>query len=353
VSRLQVSGLWKDYGAQPVLTGVDLDVPDGSLTAVLGLSGCGKTTMLRVLAGFERADRGTVTLGPTTLDDESTYVAPERRGVGYVPQEGALFPNLTVEANVGFGLSRAERRAGAAGEFLVLVGLAKLAKRYPHQLSGGEQQRVALARALARRPDILLLDEPFSSLDAALRATVRLEVQTLLREQQITTVMVTHDQEEALSMADRVAVLRDGRVVQEGTPAQLYTQPVDASLAHFLGAANVVRARIDAGGAHTALGVLSLHGEAGAGGHDDASVMLRPEQLEVHTDPRPGLAGSVERCDYYGHDAVMHIRPDAPGEADVLLARVGGEHALAVGTAVFVTARGFAARVDRVHRTID
>jgi iron(III) transport system ATP-binding protein len=345
VSRLQIADLWKSYGTQPVLKGADLDVPDGSLTAVLGLSGSGKTTMLRVLAGFERADRGSVTLGATVLDDERSYVAPERRGVGYVPQEGALFGNLTVEANVGFGLSRRERRAGAAGEFLVLVGLARLANRYPHQLSGGEQQRVALARALARRPQILLLDEPFSSLDATLRASVRVEVEALLREQAITTVMVTHDQEEALSMADSVAVLRDGEIVQQGPPAELYTQPVDAGLAHFLGAANVVRARIDASGAHTALGVLSVHGDGGIL-TGVVSVMLRPEQLEVHVEVEGrGLPGSVERCYYYGHDAVMHIRPDAGDEVGLLLARVEGERALPVGTAVRVTARGHAAPV--------
>jgi iron(III) transport system ATP-binding protein len=343
VSRLTVSGLSKGYTATPVLTGVDLDVPDGSLTAVLGLSGCGKTTLLRVLAGFERADGGQVMLGSTVLDDERTYVAPERRGVGYVPQEGALFPNLTVAANVAFGLSRHERRNGGGGEFLVLVGLAKLANRYPHELSGGEQQRVALARALARRPEIVLLDEPFSSLDAALRESVRAEVQALLREHRITTVMVTHDQEEALSMADSVAVLRDGRIVQQGPPAELYTEPVDVGLAHFLGAANVLRARIDGDGAHTALGVLSLHGDVPAGDRD-VSVMLRPEQLEVHVEgARVGLAGSVERCQYYGHDAVMHIRPDGTDEVGVLLARVVGALALPVGTAVTVTASGPAA----------
>ena len=177
VSRLEVDGLWKGYGRQPVLRGVDLEVPAGSLTAVLGLSGCGKTTLLRVIAGFERAERGEMRLAGRTLDDGRSYVAPEKRGIGYVPQEGALFPHLDVAGNVGFGLSRAERRGGeVVPELLEMVGIAQLSQRLPHQLSGGEQQRVALARALARRPLALLLDEPFSSLDASMRTHVREEV---------------------------------------------------------------------------------------------------------------------------------------------------------------------------------
>ncbi len=230
-SDLWVLDLWKGYAADApsVLAGVNLSVPAGSLVAVLGLSGCGKTTLLRAIAGFERVQRGRIALGTRTLDDgHRVYVAPERRGIGYVPQEGALFPNLSVRANVAFGLSRAQRRTNVVDELLELVGLVPLARRFPHQLSGGEQQRVALARALARRPEVLLLDEPFSSLDASLRATVREEVSALLRSRGATTVLVTHDQEEALSLADSVAVLRDGVIVQQGTPAELYSTPVDA-----------------------------------------------------------------------------------------------------------------------------
>jgi iron(III) transport system ATP-binding protein len=253
-SDLWVLDLWKGYASRepsssaPVLAGVNLSVPAGSLVAVLGLSGCGKTTLLRAIAGFERVQRGRIALGTHTRDDgHRIYVAPERRGIGYVPQEGALFPNLNVQANIAFGLSRAQRRTDVVQELLELVGLVPLARRYPHQLSGGEQQRVALARALARRPEVLLLDEPFSSLDASLRSTVREEVSALLRKQGATTVLVTHDQEEALSLADSVAVLRDGTIVQQGTPAELYSTPVDASLASFLGAANLVEARFEDG----------------------------------------------------------------------------------------------------------
>jgi iron(III) transport system ATP-binding protein len=342
MSRLQVEDLVKGYDGRPVLEGVDLDVEPASLTAVLGLSGCGKTTLLRVIAGFERAERGSLALGGRTLDDGRTYVAPEQRGIGYVPQEGALFPHLSVRENVGFGLSRRERRGEAVPELLRMVGIERLADRLPHQLSGGEQQRVALARALARKPAALLLDEPFSSLDASLRSHVREEVHALLTAQGVTTVLVTHDQEEALSLADRVAVLRDGRIVQQGSPADLYDQPADARLARFLGAVNLVPADFRSGSAHTPLGTLPLRGDAAAG--PSGIVMVRPEQLEVRpreaADGSGGVEGRVEQCRYYGHDALLEIRPEQPAGGDLLLARVVGEHALPAGTNVTVAAHG-------------
>jgi len=353
MSRLLVSELWKGYAGTSVLEGVNLEVQPGSLTAVLGLSGCGKTTLLRVIAGFERAERGLVSLAGTTLDDGRTYVPPEKRGVGYVPQEGALFPHLSVEANVGFGLSRGERRGEAVPRLLEMVGIAPLARRLPHELSGGEQQRVALARALARRPQALLLDEPFSSLDASLRTRVREEVHQLLREQGVTTVLVTHDQEEALSLADTVAVLRDGEIVQRGTPAELYEQPSDARLAGFLGAVNLVEADFENGTARTALGTLRVRSDRARPGAGAGVVMVRPEQLEVRrrgdgsedapAPAQPGvgrLNGHVEQCRYYGHDALLHIRPEQPDGAEALLARVHGEQALPVGTPVSVGAHG-------------
>jgi iron(III) transport system ATP-binding protein len=347
MSRLIVSDLWKGYGGPPVLRGVELTVEPGSLTAVLGLSGCGKTTLLRVIAGFERAERGSVTLAARTVDDGHTYLPPERRSVGYVPQEGALFPHLSVEANVGFGLSRRERRGREVDELLEMVGIAALAKRLPNELSGGEQQRVALARALARRPDALLLDEPFSSLDASLRSHVREEVHTLLREQGVTTVLVTHDQDEALSLADDVAVLRDGRIVQQGSPADLYESPADERLARFLGAVNLIDAQFRDGAAETRLGSLALRPEH-AVAPGPGVVMVRPEQLEVHRATVPpdgaqaghGLDGTVEQCRYYGHDAILQIRPLEPDGGELLLARVGGAQALPTGTAVTVAARG-------------
>jgi iron(III) transport system ATP-binding protein len=360
-SDLWVLDLWKGYASRepsssssaPVLAGVNLSVPAGSLVAVLGLSGCGKTTLLRAIAGFERVQRGRIALGTHTLDDgHRIYVPPEQRGIGYVPQEGALFPNLNVQANVAFGLSRAQRRTDVVRELLELVGLVPLARRYPHQLSGGEQQRVALARALARRPEVLLLDEPFSSLDASLRATVREEVSTLLRRQGATTVLVTHDQEEALSLADSVAVLRDGTIVQQGTPAELYSTPVDARLAGFLGAANLIEARFEDGWAHTVLGQLQLRPDpTRAPGLEHGVVIVRPEQLRVSSGGQPGdgLPGTVEQCLYYGHDALLHIRPAERGDTETLIARVRGEQAPASGTAVLVSARG---RVSAVAQPV-
>ncbi len=348
MSQLRVQDLWKSYDARPVLRGLDLVVEPGTLTAVLGPSGCGKTTLLRVIAGFERAEQGEVMLGGTTLENEHVNVAPEKRGIGYVPQEGALFPHLNVEANVGFGLPRRERRGAVVAELLEMVGIAALAKRLPHELSGGEQQRVALARALARKPHVLLLDEPFSSLDASLRGAVREEVHQLLREQGATTVLVTHDQEEALSLADSVAVLRDGRIVQHAIPSEVYEAPVDHELASFLGAVNLIDAEIEGATARTPLGPLPLRNGQDTSAADGATlVMVRPEQLDIHPQTEaaagagPGgpLQGRVEECRYYGHDALLRIRPDDP-RMTLLLARVHGELALPAGAAVTIAAHG-------------
>jgi iron(III) transport system ATP-binding protein len=352
MSALTVAGLRKGYGATAVLDGLDLQAAAGSLTAVLGLSGCGKTTLLRVIAGFERPEHGFVSLAGRTLEDAGrTYVAPERREIGYVPQEGALFPHLNVSQNVGFGLSRRERRGQTVGGLLEMVGIEALAERLPHELSGGEQQRVALARALARRPQALLLDEPFSSLDASMRARVREDVHELLHRQGVTTVLVTHDQEEALSLADVVAVLRDGRIVQQAPPVELYDSPLDERLARFLGAVNVLDAQLREDSALTPLGALALSARSVDGGSRAGTVMVRPEQLQVHqieteidqpAHGERGVRGHVEQCRYYGHDALLHIRTDdAPG-AELLLARVPGAQALAVGTPVSVTVNGAA-----------
>ena len=232
------------YGAQPVLDGVTIHVDRGTFIAVLGASGSGKTTLLRVIAGFERLRSGTLTIAGRVVDDGRHFVAPEKRRVGYVPQEGALFPHLRVDANVAFGLRRRGGRSKVR-PLLEMVGLAGLEKRYPHELSGGQQQRVALARALAVEPEVVLLDEPFSALDAALRSSIRRDVAQILHERGTTTVLVTHDQDEALSMADRVAVLRAGRILAEDRPETLYRSPVDASMAAFLGEANLIPGRAD------------------------------------------------------------------------------------------------------------
>src|SRR5690606_15057930 len=262
------------------------DVPAGALTAVLGPSGCGKTTLLRCVAGFERVDAGEIRVGTRLVAGPRLHAAPERRRVAVVPQEGALFPHLSVAGNVAYGLDRAARRSGRVEEVLALVGLAGYGDRMPHQLSGGQQQRVAVARALAPRPPLVLLDEPFSALDASLRAELRHDVRQALRADGATAVLVTHDQGEALSMADRVAVMRDGRIVQYGTPAEVYGQPVDAWVADFVGEAVLLPARADDAVAHTPLGPVAC---AGAD-RGEVTVLIRPEQVRVLPDPQAAPA---------------------------------------------------------------
>jgi iron(III) transport system ATP-binding protein len=371
VTELTVQGLHKAFGAHPahiVLAGLDLTVPAGSLTAILGPSGSGKTTLLRVLAGFEQADAGTVQIGPWIVDGPGKHVPPEKRRIGYVPQEGSLFPHLTVAANVGFGLPPKARRGPRIGELLEAVGLAGLGKRYPHQLSGGQQQRVALARALAIEPELILLDEPFAALDAHLRASIRADVQEIFRTAGTTAILVTHDQDEALSMADRVAVLRGGRIAQCAAPQDLYIRPADPQLAEFIGDANLLDGQLTGSGVHTIFGDLSLAAEACAGSGGAAggggragvesgavTVLVRPEQLEVREQARAngvpesgvagvvGVAGRVVACEYYGHDAVLRVRPGAAsgihGVPEIIV-RIAGGPSLPPGADVLVHARG-------------
>jgi iron(III) transport system ATP-binding protein len=336
--QVAVTGLYKAFGAHPVLTGVDLEIPAGSLTAILGPSGSGKTTLLRLMAGFERADAGTIWIGDVLVDGSSTYVAPERRRIGYVPQEGSLFPHLTVEANVGFGLPARERRGSRVASMLDMVGLGGLGKRYPHQLSGGQQQRVALARALAIEPAVVLLDEPFASLDAHLRASVRADVQEIFRRAGTTAVLVTHDQDEALSVADRVAALRDGKIAQYATPEDLYSRPADAELASFVGDANLLDGVLNGGVVKTLFGHLPLDSAASALGRSgQVTVLIRPEQIEFEPGP-DGLTGRVTSFGYHGHDAVVYVQPDH--DERTIVVRVVGGRQLLVGSAVTLRARG-------------
>jgi iron(III) transport system ATP-binding protein len=323
---LRVSGIAKAFGPQPVLRGVDLVVPHGSFTAILGSSGSGKTTLLRIVAGFERPDGGVVQLGPEVVDDAGhRFVPSERRRIGYVPQEGALFPHLSVGRNVAFGLPRGPDRRQRVDELLELVGLSGYRRRYPHQLSGGQQQRVALARALAIGPEIVLLDEPFASLDAAMRSSVRSDVLGVLRQAGTTSILVTHDQDEALSMADQVAVLRHGVIAQLDTPAALYGRPGDVELAQFLGESNVLEGEVHDGTARTALGHLAVaagNGSSSAGG--PARVMVRPEQIKLEEPPNGGVVATVQSYEYYGHDAVVRVRADGGGLPDLVVRVTGG-----------------------------
>ena len=329
---LRVRGVEKSFDA-PVLRGLDLDVEAGQLVALLGPSGCGKTTLLRVVAGFERPEAGTVEVGGRLVEGGGTHLPPERRRVGIVPQEGALFPHLSVHDNVAFGLPRGERKGPRADEVLDLVGLSGLGRRMPHELSGGQQQRVALARALAPRPSLVLLDEPFSALDAGLRAQVRAEVREGLRAAGASAVLVTHDQQEALSVADVVAVVRDGRVVQAGDPWSVYAQPADLGVATFVGETIVLPGRATAGsvvsplGAHTTAS--SVTGEV--------AVVVRPEQLEVGADDLPTVDAVVQHREFYGHDALVRLRL---AEGVSATARTPGHPLPEVGSSVKVGVRG-------------
>ena len=341
MTRLTVTGLRKSFRDTPVLRGVDLNVEPSRLTAILGASGAGKTTLLRVIAGFEGADQGTVSLDGTVVDDGRRRMPPERRRIGYVPQDGALFPHMTVRANAAFSLPRGQRRGPRADEILRLVGLSGLGGRYPHQLSGGQQQRVALARALASRPRLVLLDEPFSSLDATLRASVRAEVLNVLRTTGTTTVLVTHDQDEALSSADRVAIMRDGRITQEGTPRAIYQRPADPETAAFIGTANLLEGTWDGGAVITPLGRLDLDPSQAKPAEGQVTVMIRPEQLQLSPVQPGAITARVEDCSYYGHDALLTVHPDTSGfNGHVLRARTDNPDPPEPGAVVSLAVHG-------------
>ncbi|KWX66262.1 ABC transporter ATP-binding protein [Mycobacterium sp. NAZ190054] len=304
-AAVSARGIHKAFGARRVLSGVDLDLSAGTITAVLGPSGCGKTTLLRILAGFEEPDAGTVSIAGETVAGDGPTVPVHRRRVGLMPQEGALFPHLSVGENVAFGLGRALRGRAPAlvAHWLDVVGLDGLADARPHEISGGQQQRVALARALAARPRVLLLDEPFAALDAGLRVRVREDIAAILRDTGTTALLVTHDQSEALSLADSVALLIDGVVAQHGTPTELYEHPSSLAGARFLGSTVEIAGTVDAGVVHTSLGPLPARDAAVDG---PAVVVLRPEQLRFGTGPS-GAPAQVTARRFYGADTVVHV----------------------------------------------
>jgi len=336
MTSLRIDGVTRSFGPVVAVDDVRLLVPQGSITAVLGPSGCGKTTLLRLVAGFLEPDQGTISFADRVVAGGGRSVPPQDRRVGYVPQEGALFPHLDVAANVGFGLSRSDRRSDRVGEVLDLVELTRShARRYPHELSGGQQQRVALARALAPKPSIVLLDEPFSSLDASLRASTGRAVVRALRAAETTAVLVTHDQDEALSLADQVAVMRVGRLVQAATPFDLYRSPVDPDVARFVGGATILPATVRSGIVTCALGEVELVEARPDGG---AQVLVRPEQVRLDGPDAGMTKARVVEVSFYGHDAAVRLEvlPDGPA----LVARIPGLDAPAVGTTVAVGVSG-------------
>jgi len=358
MSLLELRGLRKNYGPVTALAGLDLSVAPGSRTAIVGPSGCGKTTLLRLIAGFEAPDAGSIALDGKIFANDTGFVPAHLRGVGLVAQDGALFPHLSIAENIGFGLGRrAERRNERITELAYIVGLdSRMLKRRPHELSGGQQQRVALARALAMKPRLMLLDEPFSALDTGLRASMRKAVAELLETAGITTILVTHDQSEALSFADQVAVMREGAFSQVGTPRELYFKPRDRMVAEFLGDALVLPARIIDGCAETSLGRLALDGSAER--REGGRVMLRPEQVVLEretkadtTAPQPGvLYGEVMEAEFAGATSTVTVKllnspgfPDAAAISSTpLVLRRAGVDTPAVGETVRIRVTGFA-----------
>ncbi|MGX5840203.1 ABC transporter ATP-binding protein [Mesorhizobium sp. ArgA1] len=354
MSFLEINGLTKHYGPVAAIAGVDLSVASGSRTAIVGPSGCGKTTLLRLIAGFEAPDQGRVVLDGEVLANGGHAVPAHRRGIGLVAQDGALFPHLSIADNIGFGMTRGEeQRTERIAELAYTVGLDKaILKRRPHQLSGGQQQRVALARAMAMKPRLMLLDEPFSALDTGLRASMRKAVAELLEAAGITTILVTHDQAEALSFASQVAVMRDGKFSQIGTPRELYLQPKDRMVAEFLGDAIILPAKISGGFATSSLGRIAVDSKER---RDVARIMLRPEQVQVSRTAREGMSGppgtifaEVTESEFAGSMCTIAVRllnnPDPPDAAAIgntpLMLRKPGIDAPAVGEIVRLTVSG-------------
>ena len=306
---LTVNALTKGFVANqpPIVKNVSFSVHTDEIFALLGPSGCGKTTTLRLIAGFETADTGRISMAERTLADNNTHVPPESRGIGFVFQDYALFPHKNVLENVAFGLRKVpkKKRQERAFEVLEMVGLTNLQSRLPHHLSGGEQQRVALARAIIARPKLLLLDEPFSSLDPGLRQSTREEVRSLLKAEGISAVLVTHAQEEALSFSERLGVMKEGSLEQIGTPETVYRHPQTAYVADFLGQTNFIRANIKDGIAETPFGRVKVEGAE----RGNALLSIRPECLIMMTpDTQHSIrSGRVVGQAFKGHDFTYQV----------------------------------------------
>ncbi|MGH3131652.1 MAG: ABC transporter ATP-binding protein [Gaiellaceae bacterium] len=297
-------GISKSFGAVRAVNRAELCVERGEFVALLGPSGCGKTTFLRLIAGFDRPDDGTIAIDGKSVAAAGVDVPPERRRVGMVFQDYALFPHLTVAENIAFGVAR-PRRSTRLPELLDLVGLAGLERRYPHELSGGQQQRVALARALAPEPSVVLLDEPWSNIDPLRRGEMRDELAAILREAHVTVLLVTHDREEAFSLADRIAIMCNGTVVQSGPPEELYLHPATRWAAEFVGAGNFLPGRVRGELVETLLGRFP---HANGNGSDAVEVLIRPEQLEL--SPDPAGSGQVVGREFRGHDVFYRVLLD-------------------------------------------
>ncbi len=327
-------------GSEDVLSGITMTIPHGDLAAILGPSGSGKSTLLRVIAGLVRPRAGAVMLGGRAVSGPRVHVPTEKRRIGLVPQDAALFPHLSVRANVAFGLPRTERNSARVAQMLDLVDMSDFADRSPGELSGGQRHRVALARALAPDPDVVLLDEPFSALDASLRTEIRAHVRRVLRYAGATAILVTHDQDEALSIADQVAVVNNGRLMQVGTPAELYTEPASRWVAQFVGGAIVLAGRWNGKAVECPLGTVParVHGTETPAKGAAVDVVLRPEQMALHPRGKrapTGVTALVRDVEYFGHDCLVTL--DLPGHPEPVQSRVLGNQQWARDSEVVVT----------------
>jgi len=305
MAHITVTDVYKHFGETAVLRGINLDLPQGSVLALLGPSGCGKTTLLRLIAGFDPLERGHIAFDARTIASPRNFVPPERRGIGYVPQEGTLFPHLTVEGNIRFGLPRHANRQKRIREVLALTGLEGLGARFPHELSGGQQQRVALARALAPDPALVLLDEPFNALDLDLRRGMCEDVTSMLRRTGTTAVLVTHDPGEAFAVSDQLAAMQAGLIMQCAQPEIVYWQPANPDVARLTGSALFVPGEIRGGRAVCALGELDMHDSA-VPRSGPVLVMVRPEQVQW-THEGPGAHARVDRRSFRGDHTLVRM----------------------------------------------
>lgn len=344
VPRLELRDTRRGYGDAVAVDGVTLALAAGEVVCLLGPSGCGKSTLLAIAAGVQRQDAGTVAIDGRLVSGPDLHLPPEARGVGLVFQDFALFPHLTVARNVGFGLAGTPAgRAARTAALIARLGLADHADRYPHELSGGEQQRVALARALAPRPRILLMDEPFSGLDDRLRDGIRDETLEILREEGTAVLLVTHEPEDAMRMADRIALMRNGRIVQDGPPFVLYGEPVDKEAAMFFSDVNVLRGRVSGGAVETPFGRFAAPGAAEGSA---AEVVVRPQHVRLdfdrqgrgpHPTSRDGVAvrGHVVRSRFVGSQSLVELAMD--GDGAPLKATVPGVFLPRPGTPLWAT----------------
>lgn len=297
---IRTRSVYKSFDKEVVLSDFNLDVWNGSIVGILGASGSGKTTALRLIAGFDTPDSGVIEMRNKVISSKDIFIPPEERNVGMVFQDYALFPHLNIEKNIAFGLTKKQIKEGRLEEVINMCNLNNYRDKFPQDISGGQQQRVALARALAPKPDVILMDEPFTSLDAHMARELRDEVVSLLRDTSTTAILVTHDQEEALSVCDVVSVFEEGKVIQSATPQEVYLNPVSQTVANSVGDPNIIKGFSVGGKVETSLGVFSTAYEGAL------DVSVRPECIELVVSNDGNFV--VKECIFYGHDQVISFQ---------------------------------------------